>query len=436
MNYLLDLGEQISEVVARLDTWFDSMRSTEGYGGPVTHWWQDSLAYTGPGLDWRYEGIITGYLNLYRNTGHDHWLSKARRAGDDLVRGQLASANYRNSSFEINPLTGGTPHEAACDLALLRLALVLKEDQDPDWQRYAQTAEKNLQKFILGILWDDKARQLRNTAYDETFVPNKAATTVEALFAWSAVSGEEDLIERCAVPTLNAILAAQVNQPSSPMNGAIYQGLNGRQANERFFPYYIARCIPALVQGHEILAEPRYLDAACNAMAFILRYRLPDGSFPQVIYGSGRFNRYPQWIAAVGDILRAMTLLNRCRAAIDIQPTLTWLLQGRQDSGSIRTAFGFASMRSQRPPASLPDFRDVLGVSGWCDKAFHYLTTCVPAGFKPLAGNSTAKMALPCRCAQKPAIYREDSRQVEIRRGRETLYRWQKGTDWPDVMLN
>ncbi len=36
---------------------------TPGYGGPVVHWWNHSLAYQGAGLDWRYEGIIDGYLS-------------------------------------------------------------------------------------------------------------------------------------------------------------------------------------------------------------------------------------------------------------------------------------------------------------------------------------------------------------------------------------
>ncbi len=78
--------------VALLDAWLETMRGPDGYGGPVVHWWQDNLLYTGVGLDWRYEGIILGYLNLYRATGEERWLDKARRAGDDLVRGQLPAA--------------------------------------------------------------------------------------------------------------------------------------------------------------------------------------------------------------------------------------------------------------------------------------------------------------------------------------------------------
>ena len=53
----------------RLEAWLETMRGPGGYGGPVAHWWQQSLMYTGPGLDWRYEGIIEGYLQLWARTG-------------------------------------------------------------------------------------------------------------------------------------------------------------------------------------------------------------------------------------------------------------------------------------------------------------------------------------------------------------------------------
>lgn len=430
------LNKEIQQAISGMDAWFDTMRCPGGYGGPVVHWWQDSLAYTGPALDWRYEGIIGGYLNLFHASGSRDWLEKALRAGDDLVTGQLAGGSYRNSSFEMNPQSGGTPHEAACDLALLRLALVLKENQDPAWQRYAQTAELNLREFVLGVLWEDRKRKFRNTAYDDTFVPNKAATTVEALLAWSRLSGESDMIDRYVLPSLEAIAACQVRASAHPLHGGIYQGVNDRKANERFFPYYIARCIPALIQGYELNGQLRYLDAARAAMAFILRWRLPDGSFPQVIYGNGRFNRYPQWIAAAGDILRAMTLLNQQGDKLDIKPTLSWLLQGRQASGSLRTAFGFSSLVSQRPPSTLPDIRDLLGVCGWNDKAFHFLTTHVSSGVVPEIGAPFRKLAMPCRCQGKPAILREDGDHIEIRRGQELLYSWQKGTSWAELYLN
>src|SRR4051812_17366681 len=112
--------------VARLDGWLDTMRGPGGYGGPVAHWWQQCLVYTGPGLDWRYEGLILGYLQLWAHTGAEGWLHKACRAGDDLVQAQLANGHYPASGFEANLSSAGTPHEAACDVGLLSLALALR----------------------------------------------------------------------------------------------------------------------------------------------------------------------------------------------------------------------------------------------------------------------------------------------------------------------
>ena len=61
-------SSSINTAVMRLDAWLETMRGPNGYGGPVAHWWQQSLMYTGAGLDWRYEGIIEGYLQLWART--------------------------------------------------------------------------------------------------------------------------------------------------------------------------------------------------------------------------------------------------------------------------------------------------------------------------------------------------------------------------------
>ena len=67
---------RISTVVVSLEAWLETMRGEGGYGGPVAHWWGQCLLYTGPGLDWRYEVIITGYLSLWGRTGEPRWLEK------------------------------------------------------------------------------------------------------------------------------------------------------------------------------------------------------------------------------------------------------------------------------------------------------------------------------------------------------------------------
>lgn len=424
-----DLESRITEAVLGLDAWFDTMRGPDGYGGPVVHWWQDCLLFTGPGLDWRYEGIITGYLNLYEKSGDDVWLVKARRAGDDLLRGQLSTGNFRNSCFEANPHTGGTPHEAACDLALLRLAQVLKTQGDDAWEKYAACAENSLFGFIVGVLWDGDRRVFRNAAHDPWFVPNKVATIVEALLAWAAVTGDHQPAEAYGRPTLQAIADCQVRAPRSALDGGIPQRATLQGPGTRLFPFYIARCVPALAQGSVAFGEQHFLEAADAAMGFVLRHMLPDGSFPQVVYANGHINRYPQWIAGIAEILHAGEVLSRHGKHASLDRTLDWLLRGQDGSGAFRTARGFAAQVSQRQPPELPEFRDVLPVCGWNSMAFRYLTGCVTR-VRRLSWSHSGSTEQPCIFQGIKATCCEDAHALEVHVRGKVAYRWRKPDAW------
>jgi hypothetical protein len=90
-----------------------------------------------------------------------------------------------------------------------------------------------------------------------------------------------------------------------------------------------------------------------------------------VLYPKKRRNRYPQWIAGVGDMLRTLGLLHSYGFAFDENPSLRWLLDGFQPVGGVRTARGFGRVTPVEKP---DDPRDALSICGWADKAFRYLT--------------------------------------------------------------
>lgn len=386
--------QEIIIAILGLDSWFDSMRLPNGYAGPVAHWWDDCLIYQGPGLDWRYEGIIHGYLNLWTSTGDCCWLSKAKRAGDDLLYGQLPSGNFRNSKFELNPGTGGTPHEAACDLSLIMLAEELQKNGDGDCEPYYQSALRNLNDFYIASLWSEKEQVFLDSIDPHSFVPNKAATLVEALFAVARKSGDDCWIQLFALPTLEAILSHQVN--GGEFDGAIWQNSFVGQKIDKFFPFYIARCIPALLEGFFWTRDDRFLEAACRAANFVLSWRYADGSFPQVIYPAGRINRYPLWVAAVGDILRILEMLLPFGLIYDPQPTFDWLMKGRSSDGGFHTAVGFGKIM---PFGKNNDPRDKMSVCGWADKAFRYLTSLVTT--RKLSERNEACVLSLRRCSRR-----------------------------------
>ena len=438
--------------VARLDAWFETMRSvapgsdqaqgSRGYGGPVAHWWQQSFLYTGPGLDWRCEGIIIGYLHLWERTQDGRWLAKARRAGDDLVESQLESANFPGSAFELNPAAAGTPHEAACDLGLLRLALALREANGSDWEKYAACAERNLRNFYLGQMWNAEMRAIgdhpRQRTGPATFVPNKAATACEALFLMAEVSGDARWVEEYALPTLRQITDHQVGgsgRRGDLLAGAIAQNSLGAHRVEKYFPIYNARCIPALLQGYRWTGDERYAECALRAMAFIVRWARPDGSLPTVIYPDARINASPSWVAPLGDVLRAADELAPLGFTADLSATWERLLAGQDESGGIQTAQGFARQgggprAGVSAPLTRPDVRDVLHVVGWCDKAFRFLAA--HAGPHVPHGLST-RFEVDCEFRGQAMHLVETPDALEITSRGAVSYQWRKGETWPQV---
>lgn len=422
---------EIPQAVANLDGWLDTMRVPGGYGGPVVHWWQNCLQYTGSGLDWRYEGIISGYLTLWQRTGQPQWLEKACRAGDDLVAGQLPAGNYRASSFEQNPYPGGTPHEAAADVGLLHLAKVLRTEGDERWQCYQETAVRNLTQFYLQRMWDPAARSFRDDPNTPSLVPNKACTLVEALFAWAALSDDVELIETYALPTLTAVVALQLKAPH-PLAGGIAQNRIGRNLIAKYFPYYIARCIPALLLAYKYTEDEQWLAAAIAAFHFVVRLVDENGLLPQVVYPKG-INRYPQWVAPLGDVLRAADLLTPYYGlTFDKKQMEQVLLAGQLPSGGIVTGHHFASQVNQKPNDQLPDFRDCIPVVGWNDKAFRYLVSCVPQG-QTLPASEITDFQKPCFLRGQEVVWRESNEVMSLSRDKNTIYRWDKGQNWTAV---
>lgn len=427
------MSQSIAQRVAKIDAWFDTIRAPSGYGGPIVHWWQNSLQFTGAGLDWRYEGIVQGYLNLYQKTQNKHWLEKAKRAADDLVRGQLPSGNFRFSAFEQNPHAGGTPHEAAVDVALLALAKTLIQES-VDASVYISAARKNIENYYIQTLWNAEKRFFQDNPSDNNIVPNKAATLLEALFLLVEVTNEEYILQEYIYPTLQAIVAHQITAENE-LKGAIYQYSRNSHYQPWFFPYYAARCVPALIKGFQVFEEEQFLICAKEAMNFVHRYQYEDGSYAQIVYSTKQKNRYPQWIAGNGDILRAFRLLIPYGYQIDLTLPESWLLKHQHAHGPFHTAFGFNSQISQKNPHSkIPDLRDILPVAGWSDKAFRYLTE-IYDGISdiPSIDTSSVDITLESQLRGIRVEYIEDHQKLIIRQKNKTLYEWYKHEAWAKI---
>ena len=314
----------------------------------------------------------------------------------------------------MNPDTLGTPHEAAATHGLLMALPHLS-----DGEKALAAARRNLDNLI-EKLWDGRGFNDRPGVSGR--VPNKLATLAQALMSYERLAGGGGYLPY-AKAALDDVLRYQVAE--GPNEGAVHQYAPGGAAGDgRFFPYYNARCVPALVLGADVLGDERYLDAARGIRSFIDRTMHHDGSWPQIVYANGRRAAWPRWLAGTADILLAYGSLGEAMPDV----ALRRLLDSQLPSGGFRTATGFqAQIRQAAPSAS--DYRDVVPVVGWNDKALRLLATMLPSP-TTLPAPETAPTELPVAIGAAPALFRETPDGMELRVGHEAEYAWDKHAPW------
>lgn len=409
--------DTLAQRVANLEAWLETMRQAGGYGGPVAHWWQNRFRYTGPGLDWRYEGILIGYKTLFQKTQNPHWKAQLNRAANDLIAGQNEDGSYRASRFEINPGHLGTPHEAAASFGLLSALPYIN-----DKARALETAKRNIDNLIT-LLWDGKSFNDRPKVSGR--VPNKLATLAQALLTLAAVTKDFGY-HTYAKAALEDVLRYQVKTGASA--GAIHQYAPGAgKGDGRFFPYYAARCVPPLVQAYETFGDERYLKAARLTLEFLKTSMAKDGSWPQIIYDNTKQASWPRWLAGAADILLAYQVLGEPIPNVALERILASQLK----SGGFPTAHGFGSQINQREPKGVPDYRDVTPVAGWNDKMFRLLTGMLSD--KNLPEATVSEVMQEMTVWGQRAMFEETDQLFRMTVKKNVIYEWHKASPWAVV---
>jgi hypothetical protein len=429
---LLESSDDVGVAIARLDRWLESMRGDGGYTGPVSHWWASSLLYCGPMIDWRYEGIICGYLTLAERLGGDPWLARAMAAAADAVAAQLPDGRFARSSFQVGPMEGGTPHEAAVDIGLFAAAAASRASSPDRAARFVEAAVKNVELYQLGRLWDGSG--FRDQPGSATRVANKNATTIDALIGYHMETGAD--IEPYVAGAVGVIESAFVDGESRDVRagGTIHLGTGPFRL---VVPFYTARCIGALVSVDALAPDPRYRRLGSRMAEFLVRSYERDG-FVFGYAGDGRVIANPSWIAAAGEILRALVLADgRWTLGLSavVDRVLADVLSRQRANGSWATAEGFARRGSARPYRGRADLRDVLPVVGWNDKVLRALALClrsVSASF-PTVSHHPRTVIEPCTWKGRHCLFREDDASFSLveTSGGAAIYEWKKGAAFP-----
>ena len=419
----------VLQSISNLLKWFETVEQRDGLGGPVVHWWESTLDYCGPGMDWRLEGYLLSLLNLYEITEDDSYLKKILTYIPLFEKFSYKDGSLKVSHFQANPMNVGSPHESAAYYGLASTAVFFKRNNmyPEDVVKITKLVKNYIDNFLMRKLWNDTLKCFNDWPYSifDIITPNKVATIINLL-----ISAQELLkcdysyyIRHCA----NWILQKQSTHGKTA--GGICQ--THRKYENDFFPYYNARCVIPLQKVFELTKNKKYLMCKDKIIDFIVRNKNNNFGFKRVVVDDGKDIGKPYWIAGMGDILLALLYADSNKTAKEIIETnLDIILYKQLKSGAFPSAQGFYFNKVS--------FMDILPVCGWNDKMLNFLTELVSL-------DSNEKVIIPaaeveierkkCFYNNKELLFEETARYIKLYdpKNKKIYYLWYKEKIFPTI---
>ena len=409
-----------------LESWLETLHGAGGYYGPVVGMRGTTMSWCGPAHDWRWEGLLDGWVARHRHTAEPVYLDRIEQAFRDLQHAQLADGSFRNSCFEHNPCEGGMPHEPAVMAAVLRAGRYLQE-QGRAWPDGAATMlERFVEERLIKALWNKTLRTFNNWLQSEfeTYSPPAVASVVEALLAYGDLTGTSERWTPYVTGAAESLLKSQFRD--GPLAGALPVSSADRASAS---PFLAARCLTALTMLHRRTGDARFSEACDALTGFVKRGLQPQGGIACMAYAGRPDRTAPLYTGATAGTLLALDRGARLEEAL-LNAQLDWLLSLQSAAGGFDTAVGFGQGLRRRDP---PDWRDALPVCGWT--AMVYALLAHRGGATASRQVTTAPVCRAVMVRGLRAEMTEDANTIAIRNHSEPVYVWRKRTLCPEVCL-
>jgi hypothetical protein len=399
--------EQISEALSKQISWLQTWKTKKGaYNGYVVHRFGLKRMFKIHDTPWSQGPIINGYLNLYQKTKDDNWLQEAIQAADLQCKRLHKTGKYIYAGFEDDRFSS-LVHNSLANCALLDLAKVLTDEGDDEkgWG-YLKTVKENIERYIIGVLWDDKFGAFKFSEIDYytpdviRFVVNMNSVAVESLIKLSSLTGEKKYHSH-AIRVGEWLVTEQIKS-SGLENG----GINYSQVQPRvLISIYTALAMRGIDDLYYLTKDQRYLEMMRNAANHLLNLIDPQTKLFYHAILNGELVKYPQFIAGAGIILKALDDAEKLTGEKFGYDTLSAILKTQHPNGGFPNFIGYRFENDDRNEA----WEDKVTVIGWNAHIFEFLTRKVGKDF--LYNPIKFKMSY---LATKNYFYRESKRSVLI----------------------
>jgi hypothetical protein len=411
----------IDAALGRLEGWMATMGGSAGYYGPVVGLRGVSMAWCGIGHDWRWEGLLDGWITLHRGTHDPVYLDRMDAALNALTSAQLANGAFCNSYFENNPFEGGMPYEPALMAAVLRTLHYMKEIAHPCPAGTAEMVERFVEERLIKELWNKVLKTFNNWLQSdfERYSPPAVASIVEILCDYAKLTDSAKRLAPYIEGAAHSLLACQFQD--GPRAGAL--PLSNQDGSD-VSPCMAARALPAFARLQQQTGDARFATAGDSLERFVRKCLLPDGGIEMMVFAHRPPRVAPLFIGATADVLRSFERAGRHDATL-MRAHLPWLLSHQTASGGFDTAMGFEDGRGCK---RLPDWRDVIPVCGWTDKVYGLLAGLVE---KPVSLVTGGPVSRSVRVRGEEVVFVEDNVSMTLKSKNTDWFIWRKRTVCP-----
>lgn len=393
--------------------WLQTWKTEKGaYNGYVVHRHDLKRMFKIHDTPWSQGPIVNGYLNLYQRTEDQKWLNEAIQAAD-LQCGRLdKNGNYVYAGFEDDRFSS-LVHNSLANCALLDLANTLvNEGGVMKAQEYLRVVKDNIDKYIIGKLWDEEFGAFRFSEIDYyspntiRFVTNMNSVAVESLIKLSSLTGETEY-QNYALRVGEWLLTEQVKS-----DGLENGGINYSQVQPGvLISIYTALAMRGIDDLYHLTQSKKYLEMMENAADHLINLIYPETKLFRHAICRGKLFRYPQFIAGAGIILKALQD-TECltETKLDYQGSVNAVLERQLLNGGFPSFVGYNTLDNCRLSGNGEEvWEDIVPVVGWNAHIFEFLTRIMGGDFL-----YEPSRIPPLRLTTKNYLYREGKLTVFI----------------------
>lgn len=414
--------KNINAAVSGIESWMNTIRGEDGYYGPVIGARNQSMMYCGPGFDWRYEGIFSGYIKMHRATGSAMYLDKIERDLNDIFNAQLFNGTFKNSFFEFNPFEGSLFHEASMLAAMCKARKYLIDVGRGFDQRLDTTVELYVKNYLLKELWNKQLLTFNDWPVTnfENFTPHAVAAAVDLLLEYFEMTGEKGILYYIE-KSIESLLSVQ--EVRGDGDGGIYISSNEKGV---ISPLYSARILSVLTRVYQITHKKKHKNAAESLVDFLYKCIGRSGNYDRLLIVGRSPVKLPIFPGAIAYIVECLISNDFIRESV-IEENLDFILQHQNAAGSFDTAIGFAGNISSKKN---PDWRDVMPVCGWQDKIYSlFAGLCFEV--KDVSEKQFPLISRAVSFKGRGAVYHEDEECVRLESSKgKMIYLWKKNEKW------